>query len=140
MSNGRKEHQQAIGGMKNPRISLHLVFGSSMRTWMSSPDMQDRMHAAIGDAAKRNKGPTQEQIQGLTKRVEDYFGINPECRARCSLTQLHQPIDHAWVERAGDPDIYVVIWLQQGAPIGIPREAEPAGIFSTSAPDKTSRR
>ena len=35
----------------------------------------------------------------------------------------------AWVKYAGDPDIHVPRWLKEGTPIGIERQAEPAGIF-----------
>ena len=125
--------------MKNPRISLHRVPGhrivgaavaKTINDYLDeNPDLQKRMHAAIGDSSKTNKGPTQEQVDGLTQRVESYFNIKPGDRVKFSMTQLHQPLYLAWVERSGDPDIYVPIWLRQGAPIGILREAEPAGIF-----------
>ena len=92
------------------------------------------MHASIGEASKQNQGPTKEQVYGLTKRVDKYFDIDPEGRARCIMTQLHQHDYRVWAGRAGSPDLYtyIHIWLQQGAPIGILRETEPAGIFPRS--------
>ena len=134
----RIENEKAIGGMRNPRLSLlrvpgHRKVGAEIAAIIDNyldehPAVQDRLMRAIGDKTKMNKGPTKEEIKELTTRLEKYFGLAPH-EATSFRTQLHQPMYEAWVRASGDPDIHVPKWLKEGTPMGIDKVAELAGVF-----------
>ena len=71
----RKENQAAIGGMRNPRLSLkrvpnHKVVGKRAYTVIdklvaADPSMETHVFRALGDGTKKNKGPTNKQVSHI---------------------------------------------------------------------------
>ena len=137
-SQRRLENAKAIGGMRNPRVSLHEVpghrcIGAQVAEIIDShldqhPVLQAKLLRAIGDTTKNEKGPSKEEIKPLILNVERFFRL-PAPDPTQWRTQLHWPLYEAWVRMADDPDVHVPRWLRQGAPMGIKQTAEFANIF-----------
>ena len=124
------ENKHAVGGMKNPRISLHGVPGHRKiggyvsiilgRILDEDPTIHESIMKSIGDTTKTHHGPTTEQVLKARRKVEDYFCIYPDnSNTPPPLTELSAAIYRAWVQRAEDPDIFVPQWLEGGTPMGI---------------------
>jgi len=143
----RKENLCAVGGMKNPRVSLHKVPGHHkvggeiaqiIDDFLTSrPRMETAIFKSIGDKTKSNTGPKTVDIADLRSKIEDHLGI--ERSGKAIGPRLRYNIYDRWVSLAQDPDKYVPQWLRLGSGIGITKIPEYAGIFpesvSTTAPE-----
>ena len=76
-----RENVAALGGMRNPRIAVLVM-------------------DALGDATKRNKGPTQNQILRARRELYKALGISYDNRTQ-GLTQLELDLYHQWVKMSG---------------------------------------
>ena len=149
----RQENMKALGGMKNPRISLHRVpkhkdVGRDVAMIIDKfiqqrPHVQHCIFRAIGDKAKKNKGPSSSDLGDLRGEIEDYFGLVRTGRTDIG-PRLYHKIYQRWVERAEDPDVHVPRWLdpQVGASLGLTKPTETCGVFPEShatTPDEDKR-
>ena len=102
----RRENHVAIGGMKNPRVSLHKVpghrkVGADVAGIIDAhmeqrPEMLAKILAAIGDTTKNNKGPSHEEVRVIARKLEMHVNIIGYDPAQYR-TQLRQPLCEAWV-------------------------------------------
>lgn len=131
---------QPIGGMRDPHLSvrkLPTVQALGKRTW-----------AAWEEFAKKNKKAVLVAESYGTESCKFDEDVVTEWKAR--LTELwdppkkqglnlkpnniyYTPVDtemvRGWQRKSGDPEKWVPYWLEVGAPLGIERNIQTAGIF-----------
>lgn len=131
---------QPIGGMRDPHLSvrkLPTVQALGKRTW-----------AAWEEFAKKNKKAVLVAESYGTEDCKFDEDVVTEWKAR--LTELwdppkkqglnlkpnniyYTPVDtemvRGWQRKSGDPEKWVPYWLEVGAPLGIERNIQTAGIF-----------
>ena len=133
----------AIGGMKNPRVSLHRVpchreVGTQVRKIIDqylerNPEVQIDIMRSVGDTTKQYKGPANHHVQQVRAQIEEYLKVStkdlPMRGDGQRMTELYQGIFEAWVAISEDPDHHVPVWLKEGTPTGIEQNPVDAGIF-----------
>ena len=136
---------QAIGGMRNPLRSQAFLPGlkpvgirvkeTLVRCLHTIPGLMQACLEALGSDVA-NAGPTEAQITCCRKALEAVFGHVPPTAANPDLpTVVDVNLMRAWTVTAGDPDLQVVSWLENGAPAGLDMDIPQCGIFPPSEVD-----
>ena len=83
----------------------------------------------------------EDSLQAWRKELCDLWKIEVPPEKASSSGHYTSPVHHemlaAWVKASGDPDGVVVKWLKEGAPLGIEKQIETAGIFPPSEEAET---
>ena len=141
----RKENQAAIGGMRNPRLSVsrvpdHKVVGKRAYTVIdefvaADASMGTLVFKALGDGTKMNEGPANKQVSRIRQGLYKAFDLR-YVQQLSGRSELDAQLYEDWVDRASDPEKDVVQWFRRGAPMGIDENMTPEEFSqrSTSRP------
>lgn len=145
------QERDAIGGMRQPRYSnkkvpKHPEIGKKVAAAIEAflddhEHIEDMIFGSLGKSKEEANLPSSDQIRGcldavvniLTAELSHSSSSSASSSATSQLTQLNSHLLRLWVLASQDPDIYIVEWLDSGAPAGISRHAEDAGIFPVAS-------
>ena len=133
----QQENDLAIGGMKNPRLSLgkipgHKRVGVAVAKVIGSllderPHIVENIYDALGAPKESGRGPSQKDVLECRYRLSEY--LEADLNKDAGRTEIIAPLAEAWAEAANDPDKPLIRWLSEGAPAGILRHPECVGVF-----------
>lgn len=139
----RKEEKvsfQPVGGMRDPHLAvkrLPTVQALGKRTWSSWEEFVKKRKDAllVAEAYGTEKCQFDEGLVQEWKKV--LVGLwEPPRKQGLDLKAnniYYTPVDtemiRGWQKKAGDPEKWVPYWLEVGAPLGIERSIQTAGVF-----------
>ena len=132
-----RENREALGGMRNPRVSNMRVTGHNAigkkafkvlsRLILADGAIESAVMNALGDKTKTHKGPSKEQIILARSALFDALGLDYRHRTR-GASKLEHQLYGEWLRQAKDYDVDIQGWLAQGTPMGIESEIIPRGV------------
>ena len=133
-----QENRAALSAMRNPRHALHrlpkhqsvgkLALNAMTAVIVADTSIETAILAALGDATKRNRGPSDKQVLKARQALYHALGLSYADR-KASLTQLEADLYERWVELSDDIEVDVQDWLRSGTPMGILQQMTPRGVF-----------
>ena len=138
----RKEraNDDAIGGMRNPAISVGRVpglrgTGAKVRQALESytKEHPDILRDIVNSAGAKRDGVGEDRIEDLAGHVARALGADHHRRGRRSMWRPE--VVRAFVKMANDPDTELANWLEDGAPTGVARDILGLGVFPATTAD-----
>ena len=139
----RKENEEALGGMRDPRLSIQKLpeaytVGRKLRKVLER--FLDQEPGTI-DIVKRalNKEPIEfpkHHLRRLRRAISKALGNHTASDDK--QDGIYGRIIRDWCRAVGDPDEVIATWLDVGSPIGIINPVEHTGVFpQVPHPDTT---
>ena len=124
-----------------PRDPPHPVLGLPAARNLEVKTMGERFSTRYPDAVEvaETYGTTACEGPGRVWELgmESLVGAQgkPTVNLMPASTPFRSPLDaellEGWVEKAGDPEVYVVDWVRNGTPLGIERAIPTCGVYPT---------
>ncbi len=132
---------RAVGGMRDPHLSvraLPTVQALGKRTWELWEEFVKEEKRVLGVAESYGTEDCQfdeEAVQAWKDKLYEMRNVQKVKQGVALKANdiYYTPVDwemlRVWQKRSGDPEKWVPHWLEVGAPLGIERSIQTAGIF-----------
>jgi len=132
--------EEYVGGLRDPyKVVLPrsnmLTIGLKIRAAWEHFDRQFKEASRVGEQYGTKECSLDDRlIVEWRARLKRVVGAQAPPAVRVThkwiyKSPLQAEIIKAWIEKGNDPDKYVPEWIEHGAPLGIERPIETAGIF-----------
>ena len=132
---------RAVGGMRDPHLSvraLPTVQALGKRTWELWEEFvkEDRRALCVAESyGTEDCRFDEEAVQAWKDKLYEMWNVQKVKQGVALKANdiYYTPVDwemlRVWQKRSGDPEKWVPHWLEVGAPLGIERSIQTAGIF-----------